>query len=98
MTLIIFYEAPHYEFFFRFLSFPHAWIEIFSSESCSQITSTCVLPLSVRDDQVTYPLETKKNRVVVVMMMMELVMRGCIQKFPDWLPGARTSNGIALCH
>jgi hypothetical protein len=23
---------------------------------------------------------------------------GCIQKFPDWPPGARTANGIALCH
>jgi hypothetical protein len=25
-------------------------------------------------------------------------IRGCIQKFPDWLPGARTANGIVLCH
>jgi hypothetical protein len=24
--------------------------------------------------------------------------RGCNQKFPDWLPGARTANGTALCH
>jgi len=23
---------------------------------------------------------------------------GCIQKFPDWPPGARTANGIVLCH
>jgi hypothetical protein len=23
---------------------------------------------------------------------------GCIQKFLDWLPGARTANGTALCH
>jgi hypothetical protein len=23
---------------------------------------------------------------------------GCIQKFPDWSPGARTANGTALCH
>jgi len=22
----------------------------------------------------------------------------CIQKIPDWPPGARTANGIALCH
>jgi hypothetical protein len=27
-----------------------------------------------------------------------LRVRGCIQKFPDWPPGARTANGIALCH
>jgi len=25
-------------------------------------------------------------------------VRGCIQKFPDWPPGARTANDIALCH
>jgi hypothetical protein len=24
--------------------------------------------------------------------------KGCIQKFPDWLPGARTSNDTALYH
>jgi hypothetical protein len=23
---------------------------------------------------------------------------GCIQKFPDWPPGARTANDTALCH
>jgi hypothetical protein len=25
-------------------------------------------------------------------------VRGCIQKFPDWLPGARAANGKAVCH
>jgi hypothetical protein len=25
-------------------------------------------------------------------------VRGCIQKFSDWPPGARTANGTALCH
>jgi len=25
-------------------------------------------------------------------------VRGCIQIFPDWPPGARTANGTALCH
>jgi len=25
-------------------------------------------------------------------------VRGCIQKFPNWPPGARTANGTALCH
>jgi hypothetical protein len=24
-------------------------------------------------------------------------IRGCIQKFPDWPPTARTANGTALC-
>jgi hypothetical protein len=27
-----------------------------------------------------------------------LLIRGCIQKFLDWPPGARTANGTALCH
>jgi hypothetical protein len=27
-----------------------------------------------------------------------LTIRWCIRKFPDWLPGARTANGTALCH
>jgi hypothetical protein len=25
-------------------------------------------------------------------------IRGCIQKFPAWAPGARTANSTALCH
>jgi hypothetical protein len=25
-------------------------------------------------------------------------VKGCIQKFLDWLPGAKTANGTALCH
>jgi hypothetical protein len=27
-----------------------------------------------------------------------IVICGCIQKFPDWPPGARTANIMALCH
>jgi hypothetical protein len=27
-----------------------------------------------------------------------IAIRGCIQKFPDWPPGARTTNGTGLCH
>jgi hypothetical protein len=25
-------------------------------------------------------------------------IQGCIQKLPDWPPGARTASGTALCH
>jgi hypothetical protein len=32
------------------------------------------------------------------MCAVNLVIRGCIQKFPDWPPGARTANGTAHCH
>jgi hypothetical protein len=31
-------------------------------------------------------------------VMANCKVRGCIQKFPDWPPGARTANGTALCH
>jgi hypothetical protein len=27
-----------------------------------------------------------------------LEVQGCIQKFPDWPPRARTTNCTALCH
>jgi hypothetical protein len=27
-----------------------------------------------------------------------LNIRGCIKKFPDWSPGARSANGTVLCH
>jgi len=30
--------------------------------------------------------------------MSYISVRGCIQKFPDWPPGARTTNVTALCH
>jgi len=26
------------------------------------------------------------------------LIRECIQKLPDWPPGARTVNGVAPCH
>jgi len=28
----------------------------------------------------------------------EIYIRGYTQKFPDWLPGARTATGTTLCH
>jgi hypothetical protein len=27
-----------------------------------------------------------------------IIVRGCIQKFSDWSPEARTASGTALCH
>jgi hypothetical protein len=33
-----------------------------------------------------------------MVVISELDIRGCIQKFPDWPSGARTANGTALCH
>jgi hypothetical protein len=34
----------------------------------------------------------------VVVCLRNLRVRGCIQKFPDWPPVARTANGAPLCH
>jgi len=31
-------------------------------------------------------------------MEIYICTRGCIQKFPDWPPGARTANDTALCY
>jgi hypothetical protein len=36
--------------------------------------------------------ETESRRLHRVLILW------CIQKFPDWPPGARTANGTALCH
>jgi hypothetical protein len=36
-------------------------------------------------------------RTVLSCIRNPLCLRGCIQKFLDWPPGARTTNGTALC-
>jgi len=35
---------------------------------------------------------------VLQLQVNTVTIRGCNQKFPDWPPGARTTNGIVLCH
>jgi len=35
------------------------------------------------------------NVISTILFVMQYT--GCIQKFPDWPPGARTANGTALC-
>jgi hypothetical protein len=30
--------------------------------------------------------------------VVKILTRGCIQKFPDWPPEAKTANGTALCY
>jgi hypothetical protein len=35
---------------------------------------------------------------ISAMGLTQLPLRECIQKFPDWAPGAKTANGTALCH
>jgi hypothetical protein len=36
------------------------------------------------------------NVFILIFICTSYKIRGCIQKFPDWPPGARTGNGIAL--
>jgi hypothetical protein len=38
---------------------------------------------------------TKRNGVLATILFK---LRGSLQKFPDWPPGARTANGTVLCH
>jgi len=40
----------------------------------------------------------RKEGPVLITTSQIIRVRSCIQKFPDWSPGARTENGIALCH
>jgi hypothetical protein len=41
---------------------------------------------------------TTSHPVWIVILSSHLHIGGCIQKFPEWLPGARTAKGAALCH
>jgi hypothetical protein len=39
------------------------------------------------------------GRIILKWVLLKsLWIWGCIQKFPDWPPRARTTNGTALCH
>jgi len=38
------------------------------------------------------------QKVLFIISRTFVVIRWYIQKFPDWPPGARTANGIALWH
>jgi hypothetical protein len=45
----------------------------------------------------TTSLVCMKSLKLITVMCLALV-RECMQKFPDWPPGARTASGTALCH
>jgi len=55
-------------------------------------TNHKIRPLSISDDLLQFSITG------VEFFFIEFYIRGCIQKFPDWSPGARTSYGIVLCH
>jgi hypothetical protein len=57
--------------------------------------------LVINDTVLPSELNSWNNKLVasIVRPVTDLSMiRGCIQKFPDWPPGARTANGTALRH
>jgi hypothetical protein len=43
-------------------------------------------------------LEIPQNPLIIRTAGTLYEIQVCIQKFPDWPPGARTVNGTALCH
>jgi hypothetical protein len=53
---------------------------------------------AVYDVEVFCPVSEQHGSLLTIGLMIFRVIRGCIQKFPDWPPGARTANGMALCH
>jgi hypothetical protein len=44
------------------------------------------------------PLTARKSGSRVRNPAEGMDIRACIQKFPEWPPGARIANGTALCH
>jgi hypothetical protein len=42
-------------------------------------------------------MQIREERLYEILFL-QIEVRGCNQKFPDWPPGARTANGRALCH
>jgi hypothetical protein len=54
-----------------------------------------------RHPKTTENVENPQPEQVALWRRMEsstYTIRGCVQKFSYWLPGARTANGTALCH
>jgi hypothetical protein len=39
-----------------------------------------------------------RSNFICIPKLSRFELRGCIQKSPDWPPGARTANGTTLCH
>jgi hypothetical protein len=57
------------------------------------------LELRVSTIDNSFPLHVNMQPAFFVAPFCSTVaIRGCIHKFPDWSPGARTASGTALCH
>jgi len=74
------YEAPYYAVFSIFLPLPPSYVQIFSSAPCSQTSSICVLPLSVRD-QVSHPYKTYLLIPWCIILFEKLVVTQLFKKY-----------------
>jgi hypothetical protein len=45
-----------------------------------------------------YSYEAPHYAVFSIFLQLAHSIPGCTQKFPDWPPGTRTTNGTAVCH
>jgi hypothetical protein len=52
------------------------------------------------NSEIYFLVQPLENTSVIFNFLFKIIstLQGCIQKFPDWPPGARTANGTALCH
>jgi hypothetical protein len=59
-----------------------------------------IVPVTIRNVRKLKMVQFRTNLEVnfVYSLSIAKVIGGCIQKFPDWSPGARTAYGTVLCH
>jgi hypothetical protein len=57
-----------------------------------------MLPPGVSQKDVDLFKETRERANSVSLLCSLCFLQGCIQKFLDWPPGARSANGTAHCH
>jgi hypothetical protein len=83
---------------------PEMWtfISRYRFNSSHKINAYRFLIITIEEAQLQYfciPLDSSQKFSVTPPKptVSEAHIWGCIQKFPDWPPGARTANGTALC-
>jgi len=60
--------------------------------------SKLTLLLNITSFKLMYSVHSRYSSVFMLQYLGQQIIRGYIQKFPDWQPGARTANDKALCH
>jgi hypothetical protein len=75
-------------------------LKLYDAASCEhieQLTGYKLTNQSIKSIDRPISQHEKSNFVALWQQRLRRV-QGCIHKFPDWLPGARTSSGRAYCH